>query len=93
MSEYLPIEKLDVTLRFENLSDRIWDLVMSWPRIVQNTIGEQLLRAADSVGANIVEGGNREGDPDSLRFFGFAKGSAGETAYFLRRAIKRKLLK
>jgi four helix bundle protein len=92
MSDYVPIEKLEVTVRFENLSDWIWDQVMTWPRIAQNTIGEQILNASDSVAANIVEGGHRDGDRDALRFFMFARGSAGETAYFLRRAIKRKLL-
>lgn len=91
-STYVPIEKLDVTVRFETLSDWIWEEVHKWPRLAQNTIGVQILNASDSVAANIVEGGNREGDLDALRFFVFARGSAGETAYFLRRCLKRKLL-
>src|SRR5205085_10383266 len=74
--EYVPIEKLEVTVRFENLSDWIWNQVMEWPRLAQDTIGKQILNAGDSVAANIVEGGNQEGDPDSLRFFGYARGSA-----------------
>jgi len=79
--QYIPVEKLKVTEKFEELSDWIWDEVHKWPRLAQNTIGEQLLNAADSVGANLVEGGNREGDPDALRFFVFARGSAAEAAY------------
>lgn len=92
MSGYTPIEKLEVTQRFEALSDEIWNLVMSWPRVAQNTIGEQLLDAADPVGANIAEGGYRESDPDALRHFLIARGSAGETAYFLCRATARGLI-
>lgn len=89
--EYLSIEKLEVTQRFEALSDAVWELVMTWPRIAQNTLGEQILRSADSVGANIIEGGYRETQREALRFFIYARGSAGETSYFIRRAINRKL--
>lgn len=90
--DYVPIEKLDVTTRFEALSDWIWDQVMKWSKLAQDTIGKQVINASDSVAANIVEGGNLEGDPDSLRFFGYARGSAGETGYWLRRSIKRRLI-
>ena len=91
-NEYTPIEKLEVTIRFEALCDEIWSLVEGWERLGRNTVGEQLVNAADSVGANIIEGGHREGDRDALKFFYYARGSAGETAYFLRRALSRKLI-
>ncbi len=66
--EYMPIEKLEVTRRFETLCDQVWDCVSKWKPFERNTVGEQLVRASDSVAANIIEGGHREGDREGLRF-------------------------
>lgn len=43
-------------------------------------IGNQLLRAAASVAANIAEGYSRPTAPDRSRFYGYALGSAREAA-------------
>jgi four helix bundle protein len=40
----------------ENLSDQVWELVIQWDDFARMTIGGQLARAADSIGANIAEG-------------------------------------
>lgn len=44
---------------------------------------EQMLRAASSIGANVVEGYGRPNKPDYRRFIGIARGSALEVEYWI----------
>ena len=92
MSRHLPIEETEFFKKFEGICDEIWDVVEKWKPLAQDTVGKQLIRAADSVGANLVEGDGRFGDADSIRFFIIARASARETRYWIRRAIRRKLI-
>jgi four helix bundle protein len=55
------------------------------------TTGVQLLRAADSIAANIAEGSGRSGAADRRRMFTIARGSLYETEHFLQRARVRGL--
>jgi four helix bundle protein len=52
-------------------------------------VGKQLIRAADSVGANIAEGDGRGTYADNRRHVRIARGSLNETKHFLRRAYRR----
>jgi four helix bundle protein len=85
-------EKLEVYQLSEGLSDLIWDAVSSWDSFARDTIGRQIVRSADSVGANIAEGTGRGTFQDNRRFVYNSRGSLNETMHFLRRAYKRKLL-
>jgi len=85
-------ENLKVYKAAEDLADLIWDIVSKWNSLAKNTVGGQLIRAADSIGANIVEGYGRRSFADNKRFVGIARGSLCETRHFLRRAHKRGLL-
>ncbi|MDB5301550.1 MAG: hypothetical protein JWO87_3213 [Phycisphaerales bacterium] len=40
----------------EKLADQAWGLVCEWNALARDIVGKQLVRAADSVGANIAEG-------------------------------------
>jgi four helix bundle protein len=60
--------------------------------MAKNTLGHQLVRAADSVGANIAEGTGRGSFQDNRRFVKIARGSLAEVQHWLRRAYKRNLL-
>ncbi|MFC1461248.1 four helix bundle protein [Verrucomicrobiota bacterium] len=77
----------------EDLADTIWDSVTTWDRFAKSTVGQQIVRAADSVGANIAEGRGRRDYKDNKRFVRIAWGSLNETQHFLRRAYKRKLIR
>jgi four helix bundle protein len=76
----------------EALADRIWEIVGQWPNFPKDTVGKQLVRAADSIGANIAEGAGRGSFQDNRRFVRVARASLYETKHWLRRAYKRGLL-
>ncbi len=88
----ISFEQLRVYQAAEQLEDAAWDLVAEWDRFARDTLGNQLVRAADSVGANIAEGYGRGSYADNKRFFRIARGSLCEVRHFLRRADKRKLI-
>jgi four helix bundle protein len=85
-------EKLRVYQLAEELADRIWDIVLGWDYFARDTLGKQLVKAADSIGSNIAEGSGRGSYVDNRRFVKIARGSLHETKHWLRRAYKRKLL-
>ncbi|MCM3904839.1 MAG: four helix bundle protein [Pyrinomonadaceae bacterium] len=85
-------EKLQVYKLSEKLSDDIWRIVIRWDFLAKDTVGKQLIRAADSIGANIAEGSGRGTNPDLRRFLRIARGSLYETQHWLRRSYRRKLL-
>lgn len=85
-------EKLQVYKLAEDLSDGIWDIVLKWDYLAKDTVGKQMIRSADSIGANIAEGTGRGTLEDNRRFIRMARGSLYETQHWLRRAYKRGLL-
>ena len=85
-------EKLRVYQLPEMLADFIWDVVIKWGRLAQETMGRQLINSADSIGANIAEGSGRGSFADNRRFARIARGSLLEVKHWLRRAYNRKLL-
>jgi four helix bundle protein len=85
-------ENLEIYQLSEKLSDEIWEIVLKWNNLAKDTVGKQLIRAADSIGANIAEGSGRGSAQDNRRFLRMARGSLYETRHWLRRAHKRSLL-
>jgi len=85
-------ENLRVYQLSEEISDLIWDTVVRWSRLAQDTVGKQLINAADSIGANIAEGTGRGSYADNRRFARIARGSLFEVKHWLRRAYRRDLL-
>jgi len=85
-------EKLQVYQLSEKLADSIWNIVSAWDGFAKDTVGKQIVRAADSIGANIAEGSGRGSLQDNRRFVRMARGSLYETIHWLRRSYMRKLL-
>ncbi|MBC8029191.1 MAG: four helix bundle protein [Pyrinomonadaceae bacterium] len=85
-------EKLRVYRLSEKLADELWKTVTGWSYFERDTVGKQLVRAGDSIGANIAEGSGRGTFLDNRRFVRMARGSLNETKHWLRRAHKRSLL-
>jgi len=90
--ERTSFEKLRIYRLSEELSDLSWNIVLTWENFAKNTVGQQLVKAADSIGANIAEGAGRNTIPDKKRFAIIARGSLFEVKHWLRRAYVRKLL-
>ncbi|MFQ6102057.1 MAG: four helix bundle protein [Anaerolineae bacterium] len=89
---YQDIEESRMYERAEQLADEIWDAVISWQPFARDTVSKQLTKSADSVGANIAESSGRFHPKDVINFLYYARGSLKETRYWLRRAIRRKLI-
>lgn len=86
------VYELDVYKLAEDLSDMIWYDFDKWSRKVQNTIGYQIIRSADSIAANIAEGYGRYSPADRKKFYLYSRGSFEETKTWLRKLIRRKIL-
>lgn len=86
------ITELDVYRLAEKLSDMIWDAYDTWPVKAQYTVGHQMIRAADSVAANLAEGYGRFTLPDRRKFYYYSRGSLEETKAWLRKAVRRHLI-
>jgi four helix bundle protein len=85
-------ENLRVYELAEQVADGIWQLVLRWDHFARDTVGKQMVRAADSIGANIAEGAGRGSFQDNRRFVRVARGSLNELRHWLRRAYRRNLL-
>lgn len=85
-------EELQVYHLAEKLADEIWWIVREWNQFAKDTMGKQIVRSADSIGANIAKGTGRHNFLDNQRFVKIARGSLHETRHWLRRAYTRQLL-
>jgi len=88
----LKVEDLEIYRMAEDLSDKIWDICLGWDYYKRDTVGKQMVRAADSISANLAEGHGRYHFKDRLNFCYYARGSLEETKTWLRKAQRRKLL-
>lgn len=86
------IEKLEVYFESETFSDEIWDIVIPWDSFRKETIGKQLVRAVDSISANIAEGYGRYYYKESKQFYYYARGSIQETKSWLSKCLRRNLI-
>jgi four helix bundle protein len=76
----------------EALADEVWQEVIAWKPFARDTVGRQLVEAADSIGGNIAEGYGRYSYKENRQFQFYARGSLHETRHWLRRAHVRKLM-
>ncbi len=74
------------------IGEKVWAIVNVWDNISKRTIGMQLVRAVDSISANISEGFGRFHYKEAKQFSYYARGSLFETKTWLTKANKRQLI-
>jgi len=86
------LDKLEVYNLSETFSDEIWNIVSKWDYFNKDTLGKQLVRAADLISANIAEGYGRYFKKESKQFYFYSRGSVQETKSWLTKCERRVLL-
>ena len=76
----------------EKFADALGRVTAKWPEFHRNTVGEQLVRAADGIGANLAAGYGRGTYEGNRRHVLAARAALYETLHWLRRAFRRKML-
>jgi four helix bundle protein len=89
---YTLLEEMTVYKLHVGLADEIWEIILKWDWFAKDTVGKQLVRAFDSVGANIAEGFGRFHYGDKIKFYYYSRGSAFESQFWIKRARERKLM-
>jgi four helix bundle protein len=76
----------------DQVSGDIWEEVATWNYFPKDTIGKQLVRAADSISANLSEAYGRYTYPERRLFSLYARGSLCETINWINKAKQRHLI-
>lgn len=88
----LQLEDLEVYIDANLIADEIWSLVSKWDYFQKDTIGKQIVKSSDSIGANISEGYGRYFHKENLQFCYYSRGSLYETKTWLLKAYNRALI-
>lgn len=86
------INDLEIYRESLRIGEVVWDFVAEWPYFARDTVGKQLVRAADSVAANLAEGYGRYHFKENQKFCYYCRGSAQETQTWIEKAVRRGLL-
>lgn len=90
--KYLKLEDINAYVIASELGDVVWDLVSKWDWFAKRTIGAQLVDSIDSIAANIAEGFGRYHKKDKQKFYYNSRGSAYESAHWIKKARQRRLI-
>jgi len=83
------INDLEIYREAMRVGELIWELVADWPYFAKDTVGKQLVRAADSIAANLAEGHGRYHFKENRNFCYYSRGSAQETQTWIEKAVRR----
>lgn len=89
----MKLEEFKVYQLSMEIAEKIWIIVDGWDYFAKDTVGKQLVRAVDSVAANLSEGYGRYHFRENINFSYYSRGSLFETKTWLTKARNRKLLK
>lgn len=81
------LEDLEIYQLAMEIGEMVWDIVLKWDIFPKSTVGNNFVRAADSVAYNISEGYGRHFFRENRNFCFIARGSLSET----KTAAKRHL--
>ena len=72
--------------------EQVWNIVKGWSFFEKDTVGKQLVRAVDSIAANLSEGLGRYHFKEAKNFAYYSRGSLFETKTWVAKASKRGLI-
>jgi four helix bundle protein len=84
--------ELLVYRRAVELAHEVHAAVEHWPILDRKTVGEQLIKAATSVGANVAEASGRWHERDRRQLLFIARGSLREAEHWILYSEQRGLL-
>jgi len=88
----MKLEELNVYRLSMEMAERIWEIVVKWDYFTKDTMGKQLVRAADSIAANLSEGFGRYHYKENTNFCYYSRGSLYETKTWIKKAHNRSLI-
>lgn len=89
----MKLEELNVYRLAMELAEKVWNIVTGWDYFSKDTVGKQLIRAVDSIAANLSEGFGRYHYRENKNFGYYSRGSLYETKTWLTKAHNRHLIK
>lgn len=88
----MKLEDMEINNISMEIGDEIWFSVVEWENLAKYSIGQQIVRSADSIAANIAEGYGRFHFKDRKNFMFYARGSHYETITWLTKAKNRNII-
>ncbi len=86
------LEDLRVYRIAMEIGEMVYKIIIKWNLFDKKTLGDQFIRAADSISLNIAEGFGRYHYKENKNFCWFARGSLHETKTANQKAFNRKLI-
>lgn len=90
--KFLQLNDIDAYKIAFILSNKVWDIVISWDYFSKDTVGKQFVRAVDSISANIAEGFGRYSKKDKIKFYRISSGSIKEALDWNEKSRIRELI-
>lgn len=92
MTSNMSLDDLKIYNRAMEIGEKVWLDVNGWNYFEKDTIGKQLVRAVDSIAANLSEGYGRYHYKEERNFSYYSRGSLYETKTWLTKARNRKMI-
>ncbi len=86
------LEELKVYQLAMEIAELVFNIAVKWDPFNKKSLGDQYLRAADSIALNISEGYGRFHYKENKNFCWYARGSLFETKTANQKAFNRKLI-
>ncbi|RJP63780.1 MAG: four helix bundle protein [Ignavibacteriales bacterium] len=86
------LEELQVYQKAMDIGEQIWKIVIQWDYFSKDTVGKQLVKAIDSVAANLSEGFGRYFYKEEKQFCYYSRGSLFESKTWITKAHNRNLI-
>lgn len=89
----MELEELQIYQLSMTMAEEVWNIVINWDYFPKDTVGKQLIKAVDSVAANLSEGFGRFFYKEEKQFCYYSRGSLFETKTWLTKSYNRNLIK